>query len=247
MSDPSTLNLQVKKISGLWRYDLMLSAIAECHHVDEAKDIRDRAIALRVYAIQAGDVEAERRLAQIRLRAERRAGQILKEMAESGERDAGGRGTVEFREGTQLADLGVSKKQSHLWQQLAEIPEEAFETFMADGPSAYKMLRRAEIKKNEEEHPWWEEHWRGMPEFIMEDLTPRRTIKVHFQNEDDVATFADLIGQNITARTKYVWFPKAEIAHYRGRRRVTDPPPPDDAIVLGDDEEPPPEPDNATA
>ncbi len=64
----------------LVRYEAMCSAIAECHRVDEVKEIRDRAVAFQVYAKQALNVEAERQAAKVRVRAERRAGEMLKEM-----------------------------------------------------------------------------------------------------------------------------------------------------------------------
>ena len=52
----------------------MIEAIDTCHRIDEVRDIRERAIALSVYARQAKNIEAERRAAEIRLRAERKAG-----------------------------------------------------------------------------------------------------------------------------------------------------------------------------
>lgn len=65
----------------LVRYQAMCTAIAECHRVDEATDIRDKARALEVYYQQANNTEAERKAIDIRLRAERRAGELLKELA----------------------------------------------------------------------------------------------------------------------------------------------------------------------
>jgi hypothetical protein len=54
---------------------------------------------------------------------DRKAGQLLIEMAERGERAIGGEaGRREFLPVT-LADLGVTKKQSHYWQRLAEGPQ----------------------------------------------------------------------------------------------------------------------------
>ena len=52
-------------------------------------------------------------------RAERRAGELLKEMKERGERDKGGRGPiVESSCATQLSDLGITRDQSSKWQKL---------------------------------------------------------------------------------------------------------------------------------
>jgi ParB-like chromosome segregation protein Spo0J len=48
--------------------------------------------------------------------------------------------------------------------------------------------------------------WDGMPEFEMEDKSGR-TIIVHFKTDEDVQEFARLMGQSITDKTKYIWFP----------------------------------------
>lgn len=75
-------NAQIDPASGpLVRYDAMVRAISECERVDEAKEIRDKAIALEAYYRQARNLEAERKAANVRLRAERRAGELLKALA----------------------------------------------------------------------------------------------------------------------------------------------------------------------
>ena len=75
----------------LAKYDAMVSAIAAVHTVDEVKDIHDKAKAMEVYSKLAKDFEQERRCREIRLRAERRAGQLLSKM----EKAKGARGKVE--------------------------------------------------------------------------------------------------------------------------------------------------------
>src|SRR5712664_1718361 len=69
--------------SQLMRYDAMCRAIDAAYEVDEAKNIRDRAIALEVYSRQAKNTEAERKACEIRLRAERKAGKLSAKLEKS--------------------------------------------------------------------------------------------------------------------------------------------------------------------
>ena len=62
-----------------------------------------------------------------------------------------------------------------------------------------------------EEMSKWKEHWRDMPEFSHEDLTPEKSIIVHFACQEDRDAFAKLVGQTITYKTQSLWYPKAEI------------------------------------
>ena len=55
---------------------------------------------------------------------------------------------------------------------------------------------------------FFDEHWKGMPEFKAEDQTSQRKIILHFRNEDDVQKFAKLINQKITPKLPSLWFPE---------------------------------------
>jgi N6-adenosine-specific RNA methylase IME4 len=119
----------------LTRYEAARRALAEAHAVDEVKDIRDKALALEAYASQARDSEMQRWAAEIKLRAERRAGELLSEMKENGERHSGhGDQIAESSQSTPLptlADLNITGQQSSDWQAIAALPEEKFEAAIA--------------------------------------------------------------------------------------------------------------------
>ena len=112
----------------LVRYDAMCRAIGAAYRVDEVKDIRDKALAVEHYCRQAGNTEAERQACEIRLRAERKAGQLLTTMMKAkGAREPGTkRGTTtRSPDGTAsktLAMLGISKAQSSPFRPLPVAP-----------------------------------------------------------------------------------------------------------------------------
>jgi len=114
----------------LVRYDAMCRAIAEVHRIDEVKDMRDKAQALERYARQAKNKEAEQQCREIRLRAERRTGELIRQQQQAGELATAG-GDPLSRDTTMapptLSDIGISRDQSSKWQQLADIPDETFE------------------------------------------------------------------------------------------------------------------------
>jgi hypothetical protein len=72
---------------------------------------------------------AERRACEIRLRAERKAGQLLAESEKAKGRPPANRShdATDYRGAPTLADLGISKSQNSRYQQLAAVPEERFE------------------------------------------------------------------------------------------------------------------------
>lgn len=114
----------------LVKFNAMKMAIMEAHAVDEIKLIRDKAEAYRYALIQAKESpEFIRKAEEIKLRAERRAGELLKDT----EKQKPG----QYQQRSQaitvaptLSEIGITKNQSSQWQQIAEIPEEEFETFI---------------------------------------------------------------------------------------------------------------------
>lgn len=122
-------------MSNLVKYNAARIALAEAHQVDEVKDIRDKSEAMAVYARQAKDKEMLVWVTEIKVRAERRAGQLLAEMPKNqGTKGqlAGGNTIVPPENDVKtLADLGISKNESSRWQKLAGVSDEKFEHAVA--------------------------------------------------------------------------------------------------------------------
>ena len=112
----------------LAHFDRARSELALATDLDEIKGIRDKAEALRAYARQAGkSLEMQNQCAEIKLRAERRAGELIPEQIEHG----GDRKTESSLHRDRLKDLDISESQSSRWQAIASIPEETFEEHVA--------------------------------------------------------------------------------------------------------------------
>lgn len=113
-------------MTALIRYDAARRALAAAHRVDEVKRIHDKATALLAYAKQAGDFGLQNQAAEIRIRAERRAGELLVDMQTSGERQAKERGRpTKVSSPTTLPKLGITRDQSSKWQRLARMIDDA--------------------------------------------------------------------------------------------------------------------------
>jgi hypothetical protein len=55
----------------------------------------------------------------------------------------------------------------------------------------------------------YNEAWKGMPEFENTEKAIK-TLYIHFETQDAVDEFTKIIGQNITEKTKYIWYPAKE-------------------------------------
>jgi N6-adenosine-specific RNA methylase IME4 len=125
----------------LSHFDKARHELAMAQSVDEVKGIRDKAEALRAYAKQAGEsLEMQNQCAEIKLRAERRAGELLKEQRLNKGQLLRGRTMTPRDEAPKLEDVGINKSQSSRWQQMADLPEEKFEEHIAKTKEERKEL-----------------------------------------------------------------------------------------------------------
>jgi 5'-deoxynucleotidase YfbR-like HD superfamily hydrolase len=78
-----------------------------------------------------------------------------------------------------------------------------------------EFLKRKPLHNRNEE---WKDHWNDMPEYICNDLTPEYQIIVSFKTKEDRKAFAKLLDQQISDKTKSLWYPKEEqdkVGHLR--------------------------------
>jgi hypothetical protein len=117
------------------RLDDIARSLSNSSDLKDVKAIRDKAEAARHYAQSASlGLKIQNRAAELKLRAERRAGQLLAELIDRG----GDRKSKSRHEKLKLSDLGVDHNQSARWQKEAAVPERIFEEYVV---AANKMGR----------------------------------------------------------------------------------------------------------
>jgi len=124
--------------------------LAELKTVDEVKNIRDKAEALRVYSKQAGlGLESQNYVTEIKLRAERRAGELLKEIERVNPSEARWYPDTAPKSGYEAAlkENNLSPTKAHNWQKIATIPEERFEAHIAETKGAGEELTTTSVLK----------------------------------------------------------------------------------------------------
>ena len=151
----------------LVKYDAMVHAIAICESVDEVKDVRDKALALEAYAKQAKNFDAERKCATVRVRAERKCGELLAGL----EKNSGKRNDLTcFPEGKEVVSeykaaresINLSDKQAASFQKLAAIEEDVFEERIqavleedSNKPTASKIINNTRGTTGTGDNEWY--------------------------------------------------------------------------------------------
>lgn len=144
-------------MTALTKYDAARNALQVASSIDEVKDIRDKAEAMAAYARQARDTALVEWATEIKVRAERRAGQMLADMPKNEGAKGLGSNQHEVRSHDStapktLAEIGISKNESSRWQKLAGVSDEKFESAVsaakevAGEVTTAAMLRIAKVE-----------------------------------------------------------------------------------------------------
>ena len=158
------------KETALVHFEKAKRELAQATSIDEVKSIRDKAQALRTYAKQQSDShEMQNQCAEIKLRAERRAGELLaesppKHTGRKPEKTSPGKNKSLEVTNLSLDDIGITKNQSSAWQKISKIPEEIFENHIeetkADGgelttAGTLRLTDAPHISRNSGENEWY--------------------------------------------------------------------------------------------
>jgi N6-adenosine-specific RNA methylase IME4 len=142
MAEGPTVDGQSEPGVALEKFDETVHAVQTSDSVEYTKNIRDMSAAARTFALQAKDPEMLERATEIRLRAERRCGQILTAMRDRAERDQG-MGGIRIGQGylklPTLKSMGINKNQSSRWQVRGSMSDEEFEV-------AVQLAKKAAVK-----------------------------------------------------------------------------------------------------
>jgi len=141
---------------GLVQINQAKTALAEAVDIISILDIRDKASAMATYYDAQNAGEAANLAKEIQLRAERKAGEFLKDMP----KQTGGDAMARLHHATEVtpsyADLGIEKTEAFRWQLSSELPEPEFEAYIAktlekgNELTSAEVLRKAKQNRREE-------------------------------------------------------------------------------------------------
>ena len=136
VDDVTTALSPAAAAASLFRYDAACRAVAEARRVDEVLEITAHAEAMRAYARQAKNRQFELDAAEIRIRAERRLGELMAAqkaavgVAKGNQHSA--RGGKNPEQPATLAEAGIDKNLAKRARTLAAVPGEKFEKLLSE-------------------------------------------------------------------------------------------------------------------
>lgn len=180
----TSLAIPETSTSPLALYETACRALAQAKAVDEVTNIRAQAEAIRAYARQARNKQMEIDAAEIRIRAERRLGELMAAQAATV-----GKAQGQLRRGLDsnpreetdpptLAEAGIDKNLAHRARTYAAVPEEKFEDLLD------KKRQRESVRVVLD------------PEFQMEAEAAARDIEIERDERIALSGAGELAGEN---------------------------------------------------
>jgi hypothetical protein len=124
-------------MSELIKWEAARRALAEARNVDEIKDICDQSIAMQLYAKLSKDRQMQADAFEIRLRSERRLGEVMEAQKETVGFNVGTKGSkikgARVSEKPTLVEAGIDKNLANRARKLSVMREEDFEQTVVDG------------------------------------------------------------------------------------------------------------------
>lgn len=146
-------------MNALVKLEGAVRTLAEAKTLDEVKHIHDIAQAAAEYARAAKlGLEAQNYAAEVKIRAERKAGELLAGLERGGGGDrrsqlfqASSVGNLESDYHAVLEDTGTTYQTANRWQKMAALPEEALEEFIAETKATNAELTTSGVLRFERE------------------------------------------------------------------------------------------------
>lgn len=164
--NPAGMADNTQETNALAKLSAATFALAEARTLSEIKHVMDLASAARTYARAAKlGLEAANHAAEIKLRAERKAGELLAEL----ERSKGG-DSRSFQPGTSVSEYravltenDIAPTTAHRWQTVATVPDEVFDGFIDRvkrsqielTSASVQRLATAHVSYNSGENEWY--------------------------------------------------------------------------------------------
>jgi hypothetical protein len=124
------------------RYSNIKTELSAYVRTDEVKDILDKAEAMKIYAYQSRDGDLAEHTADIRERAVRRLGELMKEAPKAKNKPGPGRGKkgekAGFSENPAFSDQGIDKNLAHRARRAAKLSDEEFEAHVGEAKELAK-------------------------------------------------------------------------------------------------------------
>lgn len=139
--------------NGIVQISQAKTALAEAVDIISILDIRDKAMAMSTYYDAQNAGEAANMAKEVQLRAERKAGEFLKDVP----REQGKRTDTSTQTGSKLQAVldasSISKTEAGRWQTSSELPEQEFEKYIAGAKelTSAEVLKRAKKFKKQSE------------------------------------------------------------------------------------------------